>query len=105
LFLLGCLLCGQVFAYDHSVSGVLVGSVRVFGSFGLAAMTRADGGAFTGCVNDSTTMWADESFLTTDGAKALLATLLSAKASGSPVTIYYTTADGYCRMQIIQIDS
>jgi hypothetical protein len=42
--------------------------------------------------------------MTPDGAKALLAVLLSARAVNVPVKIYYTTADGYCRFQIIDIE-
>jgi hypothetical protein len=97
--------CGSpAFAYDHQVADVPVGWVRSFGnSGGVSAFSRADLGAFPGCTTDTTTMWADPSYVTPDGSKALLALLLAAKASGALIRIYYTTADGYCRFQIIDI--
>jgi hypothetical protein len=93
----------NLFAYDAVVSNVPVGLVRVYGNEGVQLFTRADGGTFPGCTNQPTVMWADSNHLTADGRKALLALLLSAKATGALVQIYYTTADGYCRFQIIDM--
>jgi hypothetical protein len=93
----------NVSAYDAQVSDVPVGLIRVYGNSGLHAFSRADGASFPGCTNDVSTMWADSSYVTLDGRKSLLALLLSAKATGSLIRIYYTTADGYCRFQIIDI--
>lgn len=97
------LFSAPAFSYDHQVSDVPVGLIRVYGNGGLNAFTRADGAAFPGCPNDVTTMWADSNYVTPDGRKALLALLVSAKATDSLVRIYYTTADGYCRFQIIDM--
>jgi hypothetical protein len=91
-------------AYDHQISDVPVGWVRSFGnSGGLMAFSRADGAAFPGCTTDTTTMWIDANYATLDGRKSLLAMVLSAKLSGGLIRIYYTTADGYCRAQIIDV--
>jgi hypothetical protein len=95
--------CASAFAYDAQVSNVPVGLIRVYGNSGLHAFSRSDGAAFPGCTNDVTTMWADSSYVTLDGRKSLLALLLSAKTTGSLIRVYYTTADGYCRFQIIDI--
>jgi hypothetical protein len=93
----------STFAYDTQVSNVPVGMIRVYGNAGVQAFRRSDGGTFPGCTNDSDTMWADTTYLTADGRKSLLGLLLSAKATGSLVRVYYTTADGYCRFQIVDI--
>jgi hypothetical protein len=104
LALLAFLPCAG-YAYDHQVSGIYVGMIRAYGNTaGVQTFNRADGGAFPGCTNEPTAMWADSVYTTADGRKALLAVLLSAKALNVPVTIYYTTADGYCRFQIIDIE-
>jgi hypothetical protein len=103
LALLGLAPCTG-YGYDHQVSGVLVGFVRVAGNYGVSAFGRAGGSAFPGCANDSATMWADTSYLTADGQKALLATLLTARAMGTAVTVYYSTTSGYCRFQIVDIE-
>ena len=93
------------YAYDHEVGGVYVGMIRAYGNnAGVQTFKRADGGTFPGCTSDPTVMWADSSYMTPDGAKALLAVLLSARAMNAPVRIFYTTADGYCRFQIIDIE-
>ena len=49
-------------------------------------------------------MWADSAYLTADGRKALLAVLLTARTTNSTIRVYYTTADGYCRFQVIDIE-
>ena len=94
-----------VHAYDHQVGGIYVGMIRAYGNTaGVQAFRRADGGTFPDCVNDPTYMWADSAYLTPDGRKALLAVLLTARVTNAPVRIYYTTADGYCRFQIIDLE-
>jgi hypothetical protein len=93
------------YAYDHQVGGVYVGIIRAYeNTAGVQTFSRADGGTFPGCTNDPTYMWADSVYPTPDGRKAPLAVLLSAKALNAPVRIYYTTADGYCRFQIIDVE-
>lgn len=94
----------SVLAYDHFVSGVVIGSVRVHESLGFSSFARADQGTFPGCSQQPGTMWSNTSTRTVDGSKALLSTLLMAKATRAPVTIYYTTTDGYCRVEIIDLE-
>jgi hypothetical protein len=89
--------------YDHQVSNVPVGAIRIFGNYGLEAFTRADGAAFPGCTSDTATMWLDPAFVNADGLKAITAALLFARSTQAMVTVYYTTGDGYCRFQIVQI--
>ena len=93
------------YAYDHQVGGIYVGMIRAYGNTaGVQAFSRADNGPFPGCTNEPGVMWADSAYLTADGRKALLALLLSAKAQSASVRIYYTTADGYCRFQNIELE-
>jgi hypothetical protein len=93
------------YAYDHTISDVPVGLIRVYGNYaGVEAFTRSDGAVFPGCTTDTATMWVDPTYVTTDGAKAILAVLLAAKSTQSLVRIYYTTADGNCRFQIVEIE-
>jgi hypothetical protein len=93
------------YAYDHQVGGIYVGMIRAYGNTaGVQAFSRVDNQTFPGCTNEPGVMWADSAYTTADGRKALLAVLLSAKAQNVPVRIYYTTADGYCRFQIIDIE-
>ena len=68
------------------------------------AFRKADGSAFPGCSSDAASMWADSAYLTADGRKALLAVLLTARTTNSTIRVYYTTADGYCRFQVIDIE-
>jgi hypothetical protein len=104
LALLVLLPCAS-YAYDHQVGGIYVGMIRAYGNTaGVQAFSRADNQTFPGCTNEPGVMWADSAYTTADGRKALLAVLLSAKAQNAPVRIYYTTADGYCRFQIIDIE-
>lgn len=101
-----CLLLSPtaVFAWDHDVSGVSVGLIRTYGNAGVSTFRKADGSAFPGCTTDATNMWADSTYLTADGRKALLAVLLTARTTNSSVRVYYTTADGYCRFQVIDLE-
>jgi hypothetical protein len=95
----------SAYAYDHIVSDVPVGSIRVFGNYGgVQAFLRSDGAAFPGCTSDTVTMWVDSNYVTTDGAKVIAAALLMAKSTQSLVRVYYTTADGYCRFQIVEVE-
>lgn len=98
------LICIQSLAYDSQVSGVQVGLIRTYGNLGLSAFTRADGQAFPGCTKQPTHMWVDSSFVTADGGKSIMSILLSAKATKTPVTVYYVTADGYCRFHIVDLE-
>lgn len=93
------------YAYAQVVSDVPVGSIRVFGNNpGVEAFVRSDGAAFPGCTSDTGTMWIDPNYVTADGNKATTALLLTAKSTQSLVRVYYTTADGYCRFQIVELE-
>jgi hypothetical protein len=104
--LLLCLLLSPAagYAWDHEVGGVSVGLIRTYGNAGVSTFRKADGSAFPGCSSDAASMWADSAYLTADGRKALLAVLLTARTTNSTIRVYYTTADGYCRFQVIDIE-
>lgn len=104
LVLASVLMTTVAHSYDRSVSGVVVGFVRAQGNAGVVAFNQAGGAAFPGCASDPAIMWADSAYLTADGQKALLAVLLTAKATGSPVTVWYSTTSGYCRFQIVDLE-
>ena len=48
-------------------------------------------------------MWVDANYVTEDGAESFLSILLSARARGEEIRVYYDVdASGYCRYQIIE---
>lgn len=98
-------LCAPALSYDH-VETVNVGKIVVYGNSGAANyFTKADGSDFAHCTNSTKNMWIDSSYVTTEGRQAILSTLLTAKTTQTPVTIYYVVDQtGTCLYQIVSLD-
>ena len=80
-----------------------VGASEAFG--GALYVTKADGSSFPDCSVAPLQVFAGTNDNTTsEGIKAIYAGLLTAKASGSEVSVWYGPgADGVCRIQILTI--
>lgn len=82
-----------------------VGAVHVYGNAsGAAFITRQDGSNFPHCTAQPNVAWVDGNFVTPDGAKSVLSTLLFAKATNNDIQVYYVVdASGNCRYQIVTL--
>ena len=102
LSLLGTL--NLAIAYDYSVQ-TEVGKISTSGtSPGANNFTRVNNVAFPNCTTSPTVMWSDPNN-TSDGKKTVLAALLTAKALGRTVNVYYhVDGSGYCRYEIVEVN-
>ena len=53
------------------------------------------------CTLQTSHFWLNTSYVSSDGLQAMLSILLTAKAMNKQITVYYTTADNYCRAKLV----